>query len=77
MPPSLDSVKEEFKLMRVTFYMMGGHKVTTDHVKKITMGRNFETGKYNSYSIEWAMSANNDLFSLSVPDVVAVTSEDM
>lgn len=77
MPPSMDPVVEELKLMRVTFYMTHGHKLTTDHVKKITMGRNFETGKYDSYAIEWASGANNDLFSMSVSDIVAVTSEDM
>lgn len=77
MPPSMDPVEEKPKALRVTFYMAHGHKVVAENVKKIGLDRNFQTGRYDSYAIEWAPEADDNLFSLSVRDIVAVTSEDM
>jgi hypothetical protein len=56
-----------------TFYMKGGHVITVGNVEKVTMIRDDSTGTYSGYTIKWLdVDKAPLLFSLSVPDIVAV-----
>lgn len=39
----------------VKFYMQGGHVVTANKVKKLTVTHNSATGKFNGYTIVWEL----------------------
>jgi len=55
------------------FYMKGGHVIVIDNIKKLEMTRDNTTGGYSGYSIDWLdVSKKPALFSLSIPDIVAV-----
>lgn len=60
--------------MRVVFYMRGGHIVTAPNVEKMEMTRDTSTGKYSGYSITWEDNKGPALFTLSIPDIVAVVT---
>lgn len=62
------------KPLNVRFYMRGGHVVDAIGVKKLTMNRHPEGG-YLGYTIEWMYPETSpDLFTLSIPDIVAVVA---
>jgi hypothetical protein len=63
------------RLLRVSFYMTSGHVVVAKHVIKVVMSRDAQTGKYSSYNIEFEPGRIPDLFTLSVSDIIAVTTE--
>jgi len=58
----------------VTFHMRGGHTIVTTGVKEITMRRDNASGAYAGYEITWEEGRKPLLFSLSIPDIVAVTA---
>lgn len=65
-----DEVKS--KPLQATFYMRGGHQIVTGNVKSVSMTSNPEGG-YSAYSIKWLDAAKApNMFSLSIPDIVAV-----
>lgn len=55
-----------------TFYMKGNHIITVDGVKEVTMTRDHKMGSYAGYTIEWEDGYKPSLFSLSIPEIVAV-----
>ena len=64
--------------LTVVFYMRGGHRVVARDVKSVEMTRDSETGSYSGYTLEWNESAKRPpLFTLSIPDIVAVDAWDM
>jgi len=63
------------RLLRVSFYMTNGHVVIAEHVTKVIMTRDSTTGKYSSYNIEFEPGRVPDLFTLSVSDIIAVTTK--
>lgn len=54
------------------FYMKGGHVLTVKGVKEVSMTRDNQTGGYAGYTIEWEDGHKPALFSLSIPEIVAV-----
>ena len=59
--------------MVATFYMKGGHVIQIDNVKSVELKRDSSTGSYSGYTIEWQDPDKRPaLFSLSIPDIVAV-----
>jgi hypothetical protein len=55
--------------------MIGGLVVIAENVKKVAMIRDQTTGKYRGYDIEFEEGKAPYLFSLSIPDIVAVKTE--
>ena len=56
-----------------TFYMKGGHTIVIGNIKSVEMKRDMTTGNYAGYTIEWEdVNKKPALFSLSIPDIVAV-----
>lgn len=54
------------------FYMRSGQIITVGNVKSVKVGR-AGTGQYDSYQIEWVNPAlAPNLFTLSIPDIIAV-----
>jgi hypothetical protein len=65
------------KPLNVKFYMQGGHVVEAIGVKKLTMSRD-PGGGYSAYTIEWMWpDSSPELFTLSVPDIVAVVATEI
>lgn len=62
--------KEE--TMTVHFHMRNGSVVRTHGVTKVEMTREGSSGQYSAYSIEWVKGAAPRMFTLSIPDIVAV-----
>lgn len=62
--------------MIVKFYMKGGHVVTASGVEKVEMTRDNTTGSYSGYTIKWEEGHSPRLFTLSVPDIIAVHAHD-
>jgi hypothetical protein len=54
------------------FYMKGGHVLTVRGVKEVTMTRDTVTGSYSGYNIKWEEGHAPSLFTMSIPDIVAV-----
>ena len=63
--------------MIVKFYMRGGHAIIVDGVEELTMTRDPSgTGAYGSYRITWEDGKQPKLFTLSIPDIVAVFADE-
>lgn len=59
--------------MVATFCMRGRHTIVIDNIKSVEMKPDISTGNYTGYTIEWEdIWKKPDLFSLSIPDIVAV-----
>lgn len=56
------------------FHMRGGHSIRATHVKELEM-RSSNDGHFAAYSIKWVEGRQPEFFSLSIPDIVAVTAE--
>lgn len=55
------------------FYMRGNHCIVVDNFKSVEMTRDSNTGGYSAYKIEWISGQKTpSLFTLSIPDIVAV-----
>jgi hypothetical protein len=64
------------KSLRATFYMKGGHAIEVGNIKSVELTRDAD-GSYKGYTIEWAdTSKSPGLFSMSIPDIVAVMVQD-
>lgn len=63
--------------LTVTFYMRAGHAVSTHGVNKVEMTRDSTTGSYAGYTLEWNEGKQPAMFTLSIPDIVAVRALDM
>lgn len=57
------------------FHMSGGQIIEVNNVAELTMTRDNTTGEYQSCSIKWAEGSKPKFFSLSIPNIIAVTSE--
>lgn len=58
---------------QATFYMRGGHEITLGNLKNVEMNRDTSIGSYSGYTLEWIDGAKAPrMFSLSIPDIVAV-----
>lgn len=56
-----------------TFYMRGGQTIVIGNIKGVELTRDRATGSYTGYTIEWEdISKKPALFSMSIPDIVAV-----
>jgi hypothetical protein len=62
------------KLPVYIFHMSNGSQISVKHVKELTMGRS-PTGNFSSYSIIWVTGKTPEFFSLSILDIVAVTTQ--
>jgi hypothetical protein len=60
--------------MTVHFHMRNGSIVRAYGVTNVEMTRESSTGSYSAYSIEWAKGRSMRLFTLSIPDIVAVVA---
>jgi hypothetical protein len=60
--------------MTVHFHMRNGSVVEAHGVTNVEMTRENSTGQYSAYSIEWAKGRSMRLFTLSIPDIVAVVA---
>lgn len=60
--------------MTVTFYMRGAHAVEVFGVKDLEMTKRAD-GAYSGYSLTWMTGHAPAFFSLSLNDIVAVTSK--
>lgn len=64
------------KMRFATFYMRGGHTITVGNVESVELTRDATTGGYAGYTIKWEdPTIAPELFSLSIPDIVAVSVE--
>lgn len=63
--------------MNVTFYLRGGHEIKLSGISSVEMQRDMSTGYYRGYDIKWSNPDDAPrLFTMSIPDIVAVlTSE--
>lgn len=61
--------------MTLKFYMKGGHVIVTKYVKTFTATHDRATGYYTGYEIVWEDGRNPKLFSLCLPDIVAITGD--
>lgn len=65
-------MKEKFD---VYFFMKGGHIIKAPDVTDVTMKRDNTTGAYIGYDLTWANPKNAPkMFTLSIPDIVAVST---
>lgn len=63
--------------MIAVFYMRGGHVIEVGNVESVSMESNSQTGSYNGYSIVWKdKTLSPKLFTLSIPDIVAVVARE-
>jgi hypothetical protein len=60
--------------MTVNFHMRNGSIVQAHGVTKVEMTRESSTGQYSGYQLEWAKGSSPRLFTLSIPDIVAVVA---
>ena len=58
-----------------TFYMRGGHKIVVPNVKSVKM-THLPTGFFEGYDIAFEPGHHPVVFSMSVPDIIAVYSDD-
>jgi len=58
--------------LTVTFYMRGGHAVVANNVSEVEMTRNTTDGTYTGYTLSWNEGKRPAMFTLSIPDIVAV-----
>lgn len=65
------------KLIRVNFHMRSGSTVTAEYVETVEMTRRPETGDYAGYRLEFEKGRAPRLFTVSIPDIVAVVATDM
>lgn len=56
------------------FHMSGGQSIRVPHVTELTM-KGDHVGKFVGYNIKWADGRKPEFFSLSLPDIIAVTVE--
>jgi len=66
----------KMKLLTVTFYMKGGHQVVAKYAKNVKMTRDSGTGAYSGYEVEFEPGHHPSLFTVSIPDIVAVVAEE-
>lgn len=62
--------------LEVSFYMKGGHTITAGPVVKVEMTRHMVEGNYTGYSIQWEDGKEPPFFTLSIPDIIAVTARE-
>lgn len=61
--------------MTLKFYMKGGHVIVAKHVKAFSASSHNATGQFVGYKLEWEDGKKPEFFSLSLPDIVAITGD--
>lgn len=61
--------------MTLKFYMKGGHVIVAKRVKAFAASSDVSTGDSDGYKIEWEDGRKPRVFSLSSPDIVAITGD--